>query len=303
MQVEPSRVVPEVRFCCELPAALPERGDDALRVRPDARLIDDPAVLGAGAARVLAPGPWLTFVPPGGARDHLWLEAASAKQVRELLTGLLSVRDLDPMLRARLRAVGVLGPSVTGRERERAIAAAAQHYFADREYVPVRRLIPAHRLVALRRYYGALVRQGRARPGDAHVESRHAMHREPLTGAFHADLVPVVARLTGEAWKPSYSHFASYLPGACVPRHKDREPGQLALLVAVDASPLPGGSTWPFHLEDERGRVATLRLEAGDGLIFRGDRLAHWREPLPAGCSWDSLLLSFVPETNTGSLD
>jgi hypothetical protein len=59
---------------------------------------------------------------------------------------------------------------------------------------------------------------------------------------------------------------------------------------------------WPIHLEID-GRAEAVRLEVGDGLLYSGTDIWHWRDALPAGQRAIVCFYHFVPQDFTGSLD
>jgi alkylated DNA repair dioxygenase AlkB len=307
--VAPDRIVPPVRFRCGLPAAPgpgdePPAPDGELVPNPTARLIADAARLGPAHAAAMAAGPLVVFDPPGGLRDYLWLDRDGGAAVRALCAGERAPAGLPAALRDRLRRVGLLVPrSAPGADEGQGRHAGARDHLRARDLAILPGLVPRHRREALRAYYRALVAHGYATRERTAASHRFAIHREPLAEALHRDLVPVVNDLAGRAMAPSYSYFASYVPGTTLTRHVDREQSELAALIAIEGTPLVDGATWPFHLAHPDGEITTLRLEPGDVLLFRGRRLPHWRDPLPEGATWSSLLMFFVDDDFAGPLD
>jgi len=69
-----------------------------------------------------------------------------------------------------------------------------------------------------------------------------------------------------------------------------------AMLLGIDATPSDrAGSAWPLYLESAAGggRVE-VRLAPGDGLLFKGRELAHFRKPLARGRSAACVLLHWA---------
>ena len=100
--------------------------------------------------------------------------------------------------------------------------------------------------------------------------------------------------MAAEPVKPSYVFFASYQSGAELPKHTDRRACEFSVSFLVDVSPEPAGkSPWPIHLELPSG-VVTIHQAIGDGLIYRGRQLPHYRDPQPTGCTSTSLFFHYV---------
>lgn len=170
-------------------------------------------------------------------------------------------------------------------------------------YAVVRGLVHPIQLAALRRYYRELVAEGYVPLGDGQVALRYYAHNEPLAVVLHRRLTGLVSELAGEAMKPSYVFFASYRPFAVLAPHRDREPCELSISLLVDSSPEPAGrSPWPLYIE-AGGGAAPIDLGLGDGLLYRGRELTHFRDALPDGHTSTSLFFHYVAESFAGNLD
>jgi hypothetical protein len=54
---------------------------------------------------------------------------------------------------------------------------------------------------------------------------------------MHAQLVPLIARITQQTIMASYSYLAAYQPGAILKRHRDRPQCVWNMSLAVDCVP------------------------------------------------------------------
>lgn len=158
-------------------------------------------------------------------------------------------------------------------------------------------LLPPLVVAAMRRYYRGLVAGGMLPRGDDQVADRHRLHSEPAGMFLHPQLTGLVGRLAGEPVKPSYLYFACYPGGAALPRHIDRVQCEFSISLLVDYEPDPEGPCgWPLVLEHASlpDGVVAVDLAVGDALVYRGRRLAHYRDPLPAGHRSSSLFFHYV---------
>jgi hypothetical protein len=228
---------------------------------------------------------------------------------RRLQPGAPAPVDLTGEARAALARAGVLvdraGDAGLRVASASARAGAAATFARDRHAV-LPALLHSTQVAALRRYYRALVGEGYLRFGDAQGPGRYVAHNEPLARFFHRRLAGLVSEVAGEPVRPSYVFFASYRAGAEVPPHRDRAQCAFTVSLLVDHTPEPcGPSPWPLWLDadpaDPAGRAVALGL--GDGLLFLGIELRHWREALPDGHASTSLLFHYVPAAFAGTLD
>lgn len=168
--------------------------------------------------------------------------------------------------------------------------------FREKGYVPVRNLIHPFHVAALRRYYRHAIRRGAIRLGDEQSSRRYAAHNEPAARFFHYQMAIAVSSIVGEAVKPSYVYFASYLSGAELKKHTDRAQCEFSITLCLDFSPEPDLATpWPIRVDTPSGTVAVYQ-GLGDGLFYRGTKVPHYRHALAEGKTSTSIFFHYVAE-------
>ena len=244
--------------------------------------------------------------PGGGSLLPFWLGAEYEAVLRALRPEEPVPASVAPAVRAILSAANILvdGDGVAGsgdRTKEEIISRAAA-LFRARGYAPLQDLLHPFHVAALRRYYRYQLRTGAITLGDRQSARRYAAHNEPVARFFHHQIAPLLSAVAGEPLKPSYVYFASYLSGAELKKHTDREQCEFSLTFCLDFSPEPALATpWPISLDTSRGAL-TVYQTLGDGLAYRGTRLPHYRAPLPAGHTSTSIFFHYVREDFAGSL-
>lgn len=252
---------------------------------------DAPAALGEFAADTRHLGgerPILWVADPGTElRFPYQLERASRERVLAVLAGRASVARLPPALRIALRRALVLLPKGYAERRKilwRARCAAAAAQIASEGYAVLRDIVNPFALAALRHYYRGLEREGYLSYGDAQVTTRRVLHNERASRCLHLQLVPLLNRIVPAPIKASYAYLAVYEPGSVLARHKDREQCEWNLSIPFDSDPeTDRRSAWPIHLVATDGRPRAIRLGMGDGVLYRGTEVEHWRDAQPAG--------------------
>ena len=112
-----------------------------------------------------------------------------------------------------------------------------------------------------------------------------------------------VSAIVGEPVKPSYVYFASYLSGAQLKKHTDRAQCEFSVTLCLDFSPEPElASPWPIRLATSDGSVAVYQA-LGDGLVYRGTKVPHYRHVLGEGQTLTSIFFHYVPENFNGVLE
>ena len=175
--------------------------------------------------------------------------------------------------------------------------------FQSRDYAPIRDLIHPFHVAAMRRYFRYIIRHGLIDLGDEQCPRRYGVHNESVARFFHHYLAQTVSVVVGEPVKPSYIYSACYVGGAELKKHKDREQCEFSVTFCLDFSPEPTKQTpWPIRLDTPRGQVSVYQA-LGDGLVYRGTRVPHYRDVLAEGQTSTSMFFHYVPEGYTGSLD
>jgi len=244
--------------------------------------------------------------PATGSIHPFWLGPRLAATVSQLSTLGPVSSSLPEKVRLVLAQAGILTPAGYSDRRMAEwseIVAKQGPTFREKDYLPLGKLIHPFNLAALRRYYRYAIRRGRLWLGDGQSGRRYVAHNEPVLRYFHHQIAPAVSALVGEPVKPSYVYLASYLSGAELKKHTDREQCEFSVTLCLDFSPEPVGATsWPLHLETPQGTV-TVYQGLGDGLIYRGTKVPHYRSVLRAGYTSTSIFFHYVPADFTGPLD
>jgi hypothetical protein len=175
--------------------------------------------------------------------------------------------------------------------------------FREKGYVALGNLIHPFHLAALRRYYRHAVRRRAFPLGDEQCPLRYGVHNEGVARFFHHQIAKAVGAIAGEAIKPSYVYLASYLSGAELKRHIDRQQCEFSVTLCLDFSPEPERATsWPILLDTPEGSI-TVYQALGDSLVYRGTKVPHYRSVLAEGHMSTSIFFHYVPEKFSGPLD
>ena len=209
-------------------------------------------------------------------------------------------------MRSVLTAAGILIPGQRDSELNLGYQdwiAKAGASFLKKGYAPLPGLIHPFHVAALRRYYRCLIRTGTVRLGDAQSSLRYVVHDEPVARFFHQQITSVLSAIAGQPLKPSYVYLASYVSGAELKKHVDREQCEFSITFCLDFSPEPEFATpWPICLDTPDGKV-TVYQALGDGLAYRGTRLPHYRNKLGPGKTSTSVFFHYVSADFEGRLD
>jgi hypothetical protein len=244
---------------------------------------------------------------PATASLHpFWLGPRLEAVVSSLRAGEPVPASVPRDARALLAAAGIVTPE---NHAERRIAewaevmSKANAGFQRKGYAPLGNLIRPLNLAALRRYYRHAIRRGAIPLGDVQSPRRYAVHDESIARFFHHQIAKAISAVVGEAIKPSYVYLASYLSGAELKKHIDRQQCEFSVTLCLDFSPEPQLATsWPICLDTPEGTV-TVYQALGDGLVYRGTKVPHYRGVLAEGHTSTSIFFHYVPADFSGELE
>lgn len=248
--------------------------------------------------------------PASGSLLPFWLGPRLQAMVQELRRNEPVPAVLPEDERFRLAAAGILiaqdemapDQNSQARSERNEVMARATTAFREKGYVPLRRLIHPFHVAALRRYYRHQVRRGVFRLGDIGNPLRYVANNESVARFFHHQLTRTIGVVVGEPVKPSYVYFASYLSGAELIKHTDRPQCEFSITLCLDFSPEPELATsWPIRVDTGEGSVAVYQA-LGDGLVYRGTKVPHYRGVLAEGHTSTSIFFHYVPADFQGPL-
>ncbi len=244
--------------------------------------------------------------PATGSLHPFWLGPRLEAAVSGLRAGEPAPASIPTDVLFLLAGAGILIPE---RQAERRLAEWAEvvskgaHRFREAGYVPLGNLIHPFNLAALRRYYRHAIRRGAIRLGDEQSSRRYVAHNESVARFFHYQIANAVSAIVGEAVKPSYVYLGSYLSGAELKKHTDRQQCEFSVTLCLDFSPEPDLATsWPIRLDTQDGTVKVYQA-LGDGLVYAGTKVPHYRHVLAEGHTSTSIFFHYVPADFSGPLE
>jgi hypothetical protein len=143
--------------------------------------------------------------------------------------------------------------------------------FEKNNYIVVRNILDPY-LVQFLASYAKSVREGQAGEFVRDTTSLNC-HGDACSDVVLYSLRSKIEELTGLELLPTYSFTRIYQNGDKVGRHKDGPQNQVSCTMCVARDDVD----WPLGFSDgtTEGQVV---MEPGDGVIYRGYMLDHWRE-------------------------
>ncbi len=256
-----------------------------------------------------------------------WFENEQAETLSKFTAGERLTVSLEKNLLSKLVAAGILTtPKIIEAKviaGFKAIEEAQIKYQRDK-YVVLPEILPAGQMAAMRRFFRQYINQG-FMPFDDQQSKRYYQHNEPLATFLHLQLARLMSLVIGEEAIPSYVYAASYIEKADLTPHTDRAQCEFSISFQVDYLPEPENQRSPWGLfvtppdssvegaldynstefpaaSEAEDKNTALYLASGDGVIYKGRELVHYRYPLAEGHKSTSLFFHYVPKSFEGNL-
>lgn len=234
------------------------------------------------------------ILPPDS--DLLWLQDAGTGLVYPTISTTNVAQD---QLKKTTEA-----PAARREAKWKAQRAKAGEWLKSRHYAVLREIFPPAQRDMLRHYVRELVARGYFPPlGHLDIiELRAGIHNQKTIASFHHGLAMLLSEISEEPLIASYCYLACYKAGAVLKRHTDRPQCVYNLSVVFDMDGPEGEpDPWPIYLELDNKPVA-IHLRVGDGILYSGTEVPHWRDALPEGQRAIVGFFHFVAEDFRGSL-
>jgi len=147
--------------------------------------------------------------------------------------------------------------------------------FREQRYLFVKGIFPRAILDYLKTYYAVLLRND-AFSRDKQCPSSLSLGADRGLDAIMEWIRPEVSRLVGFELVPTYSYTRRYAKGELLPRHVDRAACEISMTTSIE---IPKGAAPSIvHLKPPHRRETKVEMREGDGCIYAGTEVEHWRE-------------------------
>jgi hypothetical protein len=114
--------------------------------------------------------------------------------------------------------------------------------------------------------------------GDEQIpDSVYAMYGDIAMDLLLSKIKPTLENIINIKLYPTYSYARIYQTGNELFPHVDRYSCDISGTVFL------GGDKWPIYLLSKEKKEIEVNLELGDILIYKGDKLKHWRKKFTGG--------------------
>ena len=119
---------------------------------------------------------------------------------------------------------------------------------------------------------------------DIQAPGTFSMYGDLIFDTLNLLLLPKMEEITGLKLIPTYSYYRLYKHGDDLKKHRDRKSCDISTTICLgyDISNLKEEEkkdySWPIWVASEKMLPHKAPLKPGDMLVYRGERLDHWRD-------------------------
>ncbi|MGT0249474.1 hypothetical protein [Burkholderia pyrrocinia] len=156
-------------------------------------------------------------------------------------------------------------------------------------YEVIEDLLSLEMVCLVRNYMDLSLRAGRMNICKNEVvqgqfEEYGAMLGEVLLASLQSRIEAVV----GECLVPTYSFWRVYERGAVLRQHVDRAACEISVSISIAVE--PDDFQWPLWVRGFDNRSRAICLSSGDGLVYRGIDVPHWRNAFTGSVQYQMFL-------------
>jgi hypothetical protein len=255
--------------------------------------------LGGAALQIVDSGTGATY--PYWVANSEWREGLSA-----LLQGCARPMDLPPQLIRVLTHAGILiTPAFEAHcvafWNETAVRLA--RFLELHRYAVLKAILHPFHVAALRQYVLAIRQKGILAPDTITLDNSDKSTPRLLGCGgevlryFHEQFSVFVRRVVGKPLQCNYACVVHYPSGSSLHRHRDFGHCHLAMSMPIDQT--LGAPPLCFELGHPIKRI-DVPLGLGDAVLYYGEELIHYRDPLPPEHSITPLIFCFGSECPSG---
>jgi hypothetical protein len=174
--------------------------------------------------------------------------------------------------------------------RSEAYYVRAAKQFREKRYLFLKGILPPPLLEYLKVYYAILLADNYF-SHDSQCPSSLSLSGDPAFDAVLEWIRPELGRLVGFSLAPTYSYTRRYAKGEVLTRHLDRAACEISVTASIQIPKRAGPSV--IHLKPRDGEETKVEMREGDGCVYAGTEVEHWRERFRVA-GYIQLFLHFV---------
>lgn len=127
---------------------------------------------------------------------------------------------------------------------------------------------------------------------DSQVPDTPSFYNDEKMNVIHNDMLSKVEDITKLKLFKTYNYYRTYKKGDILRIHKDRPACEISVTVNLGFE----GKNWPLWIMNYNEEAFEVLLEPGDGVVYRGCELNHWRGVNKYAKNYSQVFLHYVDQ-------
>lgn len=107
------------------------------------------------------------------------------------------------------------------------------------------------------------------------TKNTFARYAPLMMEALSVKLLPIIEKKLKVTLYPTYSYARIYYKDSFLQKHFDRQSSEYTVSISLEQT-----DVWPLFIRKNSTKIHEIKLNTGDGVIYKGHENQHWREPL-----------------------
>ena len=115
--------------------------------------------------------------------------------------------------------------------------------------------------------------------GEDQVAGSTSRYWYPYYKKVHNDIRIIIENKIGRKLYNTYYFDRFYFSGNVLSKHVDRPACEISVSIHISSN---FSEYWPIYFESPKGQIG-VNLNPGDGILYKGCAIPHWRDPMISG--------------------
>jgi hypothetical protein len=112
---------------------------------------------------------------------------------------------------------------------------------------------------------------------EPQVGGSFSSYRNPIYRELFYETKQKIEKILSMSLEPTYYFDRFYFQGQSLSPHVDRESCEVSVSIQLSTN---AQTLWPLWFKKPDGTYDCVTLKSGDGVIYKGCEIEHWRDPL-----------------------
>ena len=158
-------------------------------------------------------------------------------------------------------------------------------------YNPILLKLPMHGVLGKYSYRSSNLNNFKFKEEDSQVPGSIGCYTHPFFELAYDEIKPKIEQAIGEELYKTFYYNRFYFSGQKLQEHKDRKAAEVVCSIHIESTI---EEQWPVWIKTLDDNVVSIKLNPGDGVIYKGAECSHWRHSMPGDGYYHQIVMCFV---------